>query len=241
MAINCFAMPLAGLPTRRMRFNSASVASGISEKSIWESGICFTLSLTRLPRTDDSDRFFFISDPPYRIDDEKNPSSYGPPDALAPTFLRRVFYIVSVQAVCIAKDCSRLFERDAMLLKVGNRLRDIPRKRIHVYTLIRSPSQGRCAQGNGQRGSCSGLESDAAGFCRWRLHQLADGVEEDLMCPSWLTTFRSSSLSLDANSLCAMIVCLNRTKARTSKTLMLIACGLFNTIAAMIAPCSVKT
>jgi hypothetical protein len=34
MAINCFAMPLTGLPTRRMRFNCVSVASGMSEKSM---------------------------------------------------------------------------------------------------------------------------------------------------------------------------------------------------------------
>jgi hypothetical protein len=34
MAINCFAMPLTGLPTRRMRFNCASVAFGMSEKSM---------------------------------------------------------------------------------------------------------------------------------------------------------------------------------------------------------------
>ena len=34
MAINCFAMPLTGLPTRRMRFNCASVDSGMSEKSM---------------------------------------------------------------------------------------------------------------------------------------------------------------------------------------------------------------
>jgi len=39
MAINCFAMPLTGLPTRRARRSSSSVDSGISEKSICESGI----------------------------------------------------------------------------------------------------------------------------------------------------------------------------------------------------------
>lgn len=38
-----------------------------------------------------------------------------------------------------AEDCRRLLKRDAMFFKVGNRLRDIPRKHIHVYTLIRSP------------------------------------------------------------------------------------------------------
>jgi hypothetical protein len=38
-----------------------------------------------------------------------------------------------------------------------------------------------------------------------------------------------------------MMVCLNRTKARTTKTFMLIACGLFNTLPAMMVPCLVKT
>jgi hypothetical protein len=65
--------------------------------------------------------------------------------------------------------------------------------------------------------------------------------KRDLMHPSRLTTFRSSSLSLAANSFCVMIVCLTRTKARITKTLMLIAWELFNTFAAMMAPYSVKT
>ena len=59
MAISCLAMPLAGRPTRRMRCNSASVASGMSEKSICESGIGLTFFSTRLPCADDPDGFFF--------------------------------------------------------------------------------------------------------------------------------------------------------------------------------------
>ena len=39
MAINCFAMPLTGLPTRRARRSSSSVDSGMSEKSICGLGI----------------------------------------------------------------------------------------------------------------------------------------------------------------------------------------------------------
>jgi hypothetical protein len=57
--------------------------------------------------------------------------------------MRRVLRIVPIQPVGIAKDCGRFLKRDAMFLEVGNGLRDIPRKRIHVYTLIRSRSQGR--------------------------------------------------------------------------------------------------
>ncbi len=50
--------------------------------------------------------------------------------------------IVPVQPVGITKDCGRFLKRDAMFLKVGNGLQNIPRKRIHVYTLIRPWSQG---------------------------------------------------------------------------------------------------
>ena len=51
--------------------------------------------------------------------------------------------IVPIQPVGIAKDCGRFLKRDAMFLEVGNGLRNIPRKRIHVYTLIRPRPQGR--------------------------------------------------------------------------------------------------
>ena len=63
IAINCLAMPLFGLPTRRMRPSSSSSASGMSEKSISESGICLTLLAARLSGTDDADRFFFMHSP----------------------------------------------------------------------------------------------------------------------------------------------------------------------------------
>ncbi len=74
MAINCFAMPLAGLPTRRIRFNSASVASGMSEKSICKSGIGLTLFAARLPGADDADHFVFMASPSGRIHHEEDSS-----------------------------------------------------------------------------------------------------------------------------------------------------------------------
>ena len=49
-------------------------------------------------------------------------------------------------AIDIAEDRRRLFERDAMFLEVGNGLRDVPGKHICVYTLIRPRSQGLRAQ-----------------------------------------------------------------------------------------------
>jgi hypothetical protein len=56
--MSCFAIPLDGLPTRRLRFSSLSVASGISEKSISESGMRFALLSACLSCADDTDRFF---------------------------------------------------------------------------------------------------------------------------------------------------------------------------------------
>jgi hypothetical protein len=50
--------------------------------------------------------------------------------------------IVPIQPVGIAEDCGRFLERDAMFLEVGNGLRNVPRKHIIVYTLIRPGSQG---------------------------------------------------------------------------------------------------
>ena len=52
-------------------------------------------------------------------------------------------YVVPVESVGIAEDCGRLLERNAMLLKVGNGLRNVPRKHIVVYTPITRVSQDR--------------------------------------------------------------------------------------------------
>jgi hypothetical protein len=63
MAMSCFAWLARGLPTRRARLSSASVDSGMSEKSIRVSGICFSLFLARLARADDTDCLDAISSP----------------------------------------------------------------------------------------------------------------------------------------------------------------------------------
>lgn len=52
--------PLLGRPTRRARRSSASVDSGMSEKSIALSGIGLALFAARRARADDSDRFLTI-------------------------------------------------------------------------------------------------------------------------------------------------------------------------------------
>lgn len=58
---NCFAIPLDGLPTRRTRHNSSGVDSGISGKSIYESGIGLAFPSARRSRADDLECFFFMS------------------------------------------------------------------------------------------------------------------------------------------------------------------------------------
>ena len=113
----------------------------MSEKSICESGIGFTFPPARWPRTDDPDRFLFMFRPPYRIHDKQQPLAHRLAKSLEPPFLARMCYIVPVESVGISKDCRRLFKRDAMFLEVGDGLRNVPRKHIFVYTLIRPQSQ----------------------------------------------------------------------------------------------------
>ena len=147
--MSCFAMPLDGRPTRRAARSSSSVDSGMSEKSICESGIGLTFPPARRPRADDSEFFFFMIHPPYRIHDEQQPLAHREAKPLEPLFLMRMGDIVPVEPVGIAEHSGRLFEWDAVFLKVGNRLRDVPRKHATVYTVIRlslqSASRGRPA------------------------------------------------------------------------------------------------
>jgi hypothetical protein len=57
---------------------------------------------------------------------------------------------------------------------------------------------------------------------------------------SWPATFRSNSWSFIATSLLVAIISRSRTKARTTYTLTSTARVVFNTLASMMAPCSVK-
>ena len=58
IAMSCLAWGDLGRPTRRARLSSASVDSGMSEKSIPASGIGLALFAARRARADDADRFF---------------------------------------------------------------------------------------------------------------------------------------------------------------------------------------
>ena len=96
MAISCLAAPLAGLPTRRARRSSSSVDSGMSEKSIFESGICLTLLAIRLSRANDTDRVGFMNFPP-RIDDEYDSSVQRSPQPFESEFLLGMGKILPIQ------------------------------------------------------------------------------------------------------------------------------------------------
>lgn len=72
MAINCLVMPVAGRPTRRICLSCSLDTSGVSEKSICESGVCHRLFPTRLPGTDVADDFIFSALPPQCVDHEQD-------------------------------------------------------------------------------------------------------------------------------------------------------------------------
>ena len=55
--MSCLALPVFGRPTRRARRNSASVDSGMSEKSMWLLGVCLALFATCFARADNANRF----------------------------------------------------------------------------------------------------------------------------------------------------------------------------------------
>lgn len=86
--MSCFAIPLDGLPTRRAWRSSSVVDSGISEKSICESGIGLAFPPTRRPRADNPECFFFMSHSPYGIYNEHNPFAHRSTESFEPALLR---------------------------------------------------------------------------------------------------------------------------------------------------------
>ena len=80
-----------------------------------------------------------------------------------------------------------------------------------------------------------GLDGGSMGVMSSRI-----ASNSDWMWVSWLATLRSNSANLAARSLFVASIARNRTNALTTWTLISTARGLFSTIAAMMAPCSVK-
>src|SRR5713101_7619020 len=70
MAMRCFAFPEAGRPTLRARRSSASVDSGMSERSSLLSGIGLAFFAGRLARADDANDFFLIVHLSRRVNDD---------------------------------------------------------------------------------------------------------------------------------------------------------------------------
>src|SRR2546425_2115876 len=141
MAMSCLAWPVLGRPTRRARLSCSSVNSGISEKSIWLSGIGFPLFAARLPRADDANAFLAMFQPPERVDHRKHPPSGGDPEPLRATLGQRMFNVFPIQTFRIAEHRSCFFKSDAMLFVIADRLLRLPREHFIVYTLIAAPSQ----------------------------------------------------------------------------------------------------
>src|SRR5213592_2540856 len=96
MAMSCLGLPVLGRPTRRARFSSAPVVSGMSEKSIHLSGICSTLFAARLPRADDANRFGAIFRPPQGVDNQKNTTLRRHAESFPPAFGVHMFQVFPV-------------------------------------------------------------------------------------------------------------------------------------------------
>lgn len=110
MAMSCFAWPVRGLPTRRARFNSASVDSGMSEKSMQLSDICLPLLAAHLPGADDAYSFCVISQPPQGINNQENATPQGPSESLPAALRLPMLPIFPVQAIGVAENSRGILE-----------------------------------------------------------------------------------------------------------------------------------
>ena len=98
MAMSCFAFPETGRPTLRERRSSASVDSGMSDRSSLLSGIGFALFACRLARADDANDFFVIFQPPGHVYDDQNPTCDRSSQTLGEKFTMGVLGIVQSRA-----------------------------------------------------------------------------------------------------------------------------------------------
>src|SRR6266852_6073324 len=137
MAMSCFAFPEAGRPTLRARRSSASVDSGMSERSSLLSGIGLALFASRLARADDANDFLDIFYPPGRVNDDQDPAGDRSSQTHGANFRVRVLRIVPIERFRVTENGGSLLERHAVLLQVAQGFPGIPREHITVYTLIR--------------------------------------------------------------------------------------------------------
>jgi hypothetical protein len=98
-AINCFARPVLGLPTRRALASSESLDSGISLKSISRSEICLAFFGRRLARADDADCFFAIVCLSWRVNDQYHPKHCRLTQATISAFVAGMALVNPIKAV----------------------------------------------------------------------------------------------------------------------------------------------
>jgi hypothetical protein len=110
IAISCFACPDFGRPTRRARFSSAPVDSGISEKSIRSSCVSLALFRTRPARGDDTKRFFAIFHSPIGINQNDDAAFKRNSQSPKSILIMRVFQVFPFEAIGIGKNGGRFHE-----------------------------------------------------------------------------------------------------------------------------------
>jgi len=144
--MSCFAFPEAGRPTLRARRSSASVDSGMLERSSLLSGIGLAFFASRLARADDADDFLAIFHLPGRVNDDQNPASDRSSQTLGANFSVRVLGIVPVERLGVTENGGSLLEGHAVLLQVAQGLPGVPREHIYVYTLIQRECKEEAAE-----------------------------------------------------------------------------------------------
>jgi len=135
IAMSCFAFPVFGRPTRRARFSSSSVDSGISEKSIRLSCIGLAFFRARTARSDDTKRFIAIFQSPVGIDQNDNAARNGDSQSFEPVLTVGVFQILPLEGIRIGKNGGRFLERDTMLFQIPGGFSSIPGEHnLCIYT-----------------------------------------------------------------------------------------------------------
>src|SRR2546426_2444686 len=154
MAMSCFAFPEAGRPTLRARRSSASVDSGMSERSSLLSGIGLAFLAGRLARADDANDFLGMVHLSGRVNDDENPASDRRSQTLGANFSVGVLGIVPVQRLGVTENGGSFLERHAVLLQVAQGLPGVPREHIIVYTLIQAECKEEALEGQAKAPVC---------------------------------------------------------------------------------------
>src|SRR5579863_4331669 len=177
IAMSCFAFPVLGRPTRRARFSSSFVDSGISEKSIGSTRVSFAFFRARPASGDDPNRFFAILPSPVGIDQNNNAAQCGDSQSLETDLPLGVLRVFPFQRLGIREYGGRFLERDAMLFKIPGSFSGIPGEHnLCIYNNY-----------HGEVKSESYSVASQAGFC---------GRPWKLFCFDWLTSIVMGSIKI---------------------------------------------